>query len=102
MVARSNLHTLLIRKLGPVIILKKLFLLFVFSLVSIVSSNFAIADNSQSSNSFSQGVSEPTLLTPDQAFKYQLKALDANILAINFKVAPGYNLYCDRIIFKIE
>lgn len=84
------------------IILKKLFLLFVFSLVSIVSSNFAIADNSQSSNSFSQGVSEPTLLTPDQAFKYQLKALDANTLAINFKVAPGYYLYRDRIIFKIQ
>ena len=84
------------------IILKKLFLLIVFSLVSVITSNFAVADTGNTSNSFSQAVSEPALLTPDQAFNYQLKTLDAKTLVVNFKVAPGYYLYRDRIVFKLQ
>ena len=90
------------KKFIHIYILKKLFLLIVFSLVSVITSNFAVADTGNTSNSFSQAVSEPALLTPDQAFNYQLKTLDAKTLVVNFKVAPGYYLYRDRIVFKLQ
>jgi thioredoxin:protein disulfide reductase len=40
------------------------------------------------------------LLTPDQAFKLQIKPLDSSSFVAQFEVAPGYYLYRNRIKFK--
>ncbi len=70
-------------------------------MISAFSQSFANSA-SESSNPFLDGVSQKALLEPDQAFRYQLNPIDAKTLQVNFKVAPGYYLYRDRIIFKLK
>ncbi len=36
-------------------------------------------------------------LTPDQAFAFSAKAVDANTVRLHWEIAPGYHLYRDRI-----
>lgn len=70
-------------------------------MISAFSQSFANSA-SESSNPFLDGVSQKALLEPNQAFRYQLNPIDAKTLQVNFKVAPGYYLYRDRIIFKLK
>ena len=43
-----------------------------------------------------------TFLSPDEAFKLQLKAVDASHIQGAFTIAPGYYLYNKRIKFEID
>jgi thiol:disulfide interchange protein DsbD len=44
---------------------------------------------------------QPELLLPDEAFRIELRARDANTLVAVLTPAPGYYLYRDRIDFKL-
>jgi thiol:disulfide interchange protein DsbD len=46
--------------------------------------------------------SEPVILEPDQAFRLDLRAQDAQTLRAGFEVAPGHYLYRERISFKLK
>ena len=43
---------------------------------------------------------EEEFLSPDEAFKLDLTAKDANNLTASFKIVPGYYLYKNRVQFK--
>ncbi|MGH8804072.1 MAG: protein-disulfide reductase DsbD N-terminal domain-containing protein, partial [Polaromonas sp.] len=47
------------------------------------------------------GGSPAELLPPDQAFRFAVRARDANTLVAELTPAPGYYLYRDRISFSI-
>ncbi|MDH5361067.1 MAG: protein-disulfide reductase DsbD [Gammaproteobacteria bacterium] len=42
------------------------------------------------------------LLPPDQAFAFQLRAIDGNTLSADWKIADGYYMYQDKIKFSIK
>ncbi len=44
---------------------------------------------------------QPSFLPPDQAFVLEVLVRDAHTLQANFKVAPGYYLYRDKVAFKV-
>ncbi len=41
-------------------------------------------------------------LTPDKAFAFSAKAVDANTVRLHWEIAPGYHLYRDRITVAAE
>lgn len=53
-------------------------------------------------NAFIVAVEEDEFLSPDVAFKLDLNVVDAKNLNANFKIAPGYYLYKERIKFAIK
>ncbi len=58
------------------------------------------AENSSSQqNSFVES-SEDTFLSPDQAFKLNIRAIDATTLNAEFTIASGHYLYRDKIKFE--
>ena len=58
------------------------------------------AENSSSQkNSFLES-SEDTFLSPDQAFKLNIRAIDATTLNAEFTIASGHYLYRDKIKFE--
>ena len=44
---------------------------------------------------------QPTFLSPDQAFGLDAHALDSQTLLVSFSVTPGYYLYRDKVVFTI-
>ena len=61
----------------------------------------AIEASSSSENSlFTKADTE--VLTPDQAFKLEIKAQDQRILKANFTIAQGHYLYRDKIKFEAK
>lgn len=44
----------------------------------------------------------PSLLPPEQAFRFSARALDARTLEARFEIADGYYLYRDKLAFAIE
>ncbi len=55
--------------------------------------------SSGAKNAFSENTKEDEFLSPDEAFKLDLNAINANNIIANFKIAPGYYLYKNRIKF---
>lgn len=53
-------------------------------------------------NAFIEEIQEDEFLSPDVAFKLNLSVIDAENLNANFKIAPGYYLYKERIKFVIK
>ncbi len=53
-------------------------------------------------NVFIEEIQEDEFLSPDVAFKLDLSVVDAENLNANFKIAPGYYLYKERIKFVIK
>jgi thiol:disulfide interchange protein DsbD len=49
-----------------------------------------------------RGAAQPEFLPPDQAFGLEVKIKDANKLLANFKVAPEYYLYRDKVSIHIK
>lgn len=45
---------------------------------------------------------EPTLLPPEQAFRFSARALDDRTLEARFAVANGYYLYREKLKFAVE
>ena len=80
------------------------FLLWLFiALVSLwpaLVSNTALAESSSISSLFTQN-SDDEILSPDQAFKIAVEAVDSNTLRAVFQVAPGHYIYRERIKFDI-
>ncbi|MDR2874915.1 MAG: protein-disulfide reductase DsbD [Methylobacillus sp.] len=48
------------------------------------------------------GDAPPRILTPDEAFRLQVEAVNTQTLIARFTVAPGYYLYRERIDFKLQ
>ena len=48
------------------------------------------------------GAAQPAFLPPDQAFGLEVKVSDARKLLANFRVAPSYYLYRDKVSFTIK
>ncbi len=66
----------------------------------IALSSVQAAENSSSQqNSFVES-SEDTFLSPDQAFKLNIRAIDATTLNAEFTIASGHYLYRDKIKFE--
>jgi thioredoxin:protein disulfide reductase len=62
---------------------------------------FYAAENASSGTSlFTDNAKEEAFLSPDEAFKLEINAADAQNLTASFKVVPGYYLYKNRIQFK--
>ena len=78
------------------------FRLFLLMFVWIFSNPVhAIEARSSSENSlFTKADTE--VLTPDQAFKLEIKAQDQRILKANFTIAQGHYLYRDKIKFEAK
>lgn len=57
------------------------------------------ANSSGLANLFSSN--SATVLKPEEAFKLQLKAIDAQTIEAHFSIAPGHYLYRDRIKFSV-
>jgi len=57
--------------------------------------------SSTSKSAFFDSVEEDDFLSPDQAFKLDIKAVSASQALASFKVEPGYYLYKQRIKFAI-
>lgn len=53
-------------------------------------------------NAFIDTIQEDEFLSPDVAFKLDISVINVENLNANFKVAPGYYLYKDRIKFAIK
>ena len=47
------------------------------------------------------GAKQPSYLPPDQAFGLEVSVRDGHTLQANFKIAPGYYLYRDKVSFEI-
>ena len=64
-----------------------------------LSSVQAAENSSTQQNSFVES-SEDTFLSPDQAFKLNIRAIDATTLNAEFTIASGHYLYRDKIKFE--
>ena len=64
-----------------------------------LSFSILAAETSSNADSFFTK-DENQILTPDQAFKLELSAVDKNTLNANFTIATGHYLYRDRIKFE--
>lgn len=80
--------------------MKNFFTLLGLSLMLLCSPDWAATQSSV--NAFVEAPSNENLLTPDQAFNYQLEIQDARQFTLHFKVAPGYYLYRERISIKAD
>ena len=75
-------------------------------LVGLLFSVTALTANVQATETKSGSVSafvdqaEETFLSPDQAFKFNIRAIDATTLNAEFTIAAGHYLYRDRIKFN--
>ncbi len=58
------------------------------------------AENSSSQQNSFVEYSEDTFLSPDQAFKLNIRAIDATTLNAEFTIASGHYLYRDKIKFE--
>jgi len=74
----------------------------ILGLLTVFSSTFSFAENTSSSKSLFFDQSEEDFLSPDEAFKLELAKQDHQTLIAQFKVAPGYYLYKQRIKFIIK
>jgi thioredoxin:protein disulfide reductase len=63
---------------------------------------FAENTSSLGINAFVNNTSEDDFLSPDQAFQLTINTVDTQHLKAEFKVAPGYYLYKQRIKFSIQ
>jgi thioredoxin:protein disulfide reductase len=61
---------------------------------------YAAENASTSAGLFTDNAKEEEFLSPDEAFKLNINAIDAQNLTASFKVVPGYYLYKNRIQFK--
>ncbi len=61
---------------------------------------YAAENASTSAGLFTDNAKEEEFLSPDEAFKLDINATDAQNLTASFKVIPGYYLYKNRIQFK--
>jgi thiol:disulfide interchange protein DsbD len=75
-------------------------LIFIFLLTSVGMQTLHAADYSKGASLFSDSAEEQEFLSPDIAFKLNIKQKDATSLNANFKIEPGYYLYKQRIQFK--
>ncbi|HEY0268161.1 MAG TPA: protein-disulfide reductase DsbD [Methyloradius sp.] len=91
MVIKSNIKTGLFR------------LLFCLcSLLPVLASPTALAESSLGRSLFTQSSNDnDEILSPDQAFKLAVEAVDSNTLRAVFQIAPGHYLYRERIKFDI-
>ncbi len=64
--------------------------------------NAGEANKSSVTNSLFSSDSQAEFLSPDEAFKLNLTALDADNIQASFSVAPGHYLYRQRIKFEIK
>ena len=83
---------------------KKLFATLLYSIlfcVNLLNTPTAFAANPFSENNSSANA-EDDFLPPDQAFKVNITAVDANTLQAKFTVVPTYYLYHDRIKFSTK
>lgn len=76
--------------------LKHMFTAFI-SLLMLMSVSFAIAGLSDFTDN-----AKDEFLHPDKAFQLEVTTINTNTLVGQFKVAPGYYLYKDRIKFTIK
>ena len=74
------------------------YFLIIFGLIA----NTWAAESASSSQSDFFTKKDDVFLSPDQAFKLDVKAVDAQTLSANFTVAPGHYLYRDRIKFEAD
>jgi thioredoxin:protein disulfide reductase len=82
------------------------------SLIAVISISFTIAvlpnasagetNKSSVTNSLIENDSQASFLSPDEAFKLNLTALDTENIQAAFTVAPGHYLYRERIKFEIK
>ena len=61
-----------------------------------------LAETSGGRSTFLAEGSEDQFLSPDEAFKLSVSALDTQTLQADFKVAPGHYLYRQRISFELK
>ncbi len=85
--------------------MKRFFYWFSISVVCLwttfaVQSLHATENSSTVTNAFTEDTKEDEFLSPDVAFKLDLSAKDAQNIIANFKIAPGYYLYKNRIKFS--
>ncbi len=77
-----------------------------FAMVSLQNANAGSSNQSSVQspvmNSLTVDSNETEFLSPDEAFKLNLTALDAENIQAAFTVAPGYYLYRERIKFEIK
>lgn len=85
-------------------LLNKLIMLISFCLMFGLSANIHAAEANKSSaiNALFSSTSQDTFLTPEEAFKLKLTAIDAANIQADFSVAPGHYLYRQRIKFEIK
>jgi thiol:disulfide interchange protein DsbD len=81
----------------------KRFSYFLFILVTVLTTQLSIAGNASSftKNLFSSDSAEDEFLSPDAAFGLDIVQSNGQINA-NFKIAPGYYLYKERIKFVLS
>ena len=73
-----------------------------FAMVSLQNANAGTSNQSSTINSLIANSKEAEFLSPDEAFKLNLTALDAENIQAAFTVAPGHYLYRERIKFEIK
>lgn len=77
-------------------------LLCLCSLLPVLATSSALAESSLGRNIFTQSSNDDDeILSPDQAFKISVEALDSKTLRAVFQVAPGHYIYRERIKFDI-
>lgn len=92
---RSYVKNLLLPRLFN----RSIALLAALFFVSGVFNPLHAANSSGLANLFSTDSS--AVLKPEEAFKLQLKAIDAQTIEAHFSIAPGHYLYRDRIKFSV-
>jgi thiol:disulfide interchange protein DsbD len=73
---------------------------FIFAVLP--NANAGEANKSTITNSLFESDSQAAFLSPDEAFKLHLTAVDAENIQASFSVAPGHYLYRERIKFEIK
>jgi len=71
------------------------------SFLTVLVSNTALAEPLSVSRLFTQAGDDDQILSPDEAFKIAVEAIDSNTLRAVFQVAPGHYIYRERIKFDI-
>lgn len=84
--------------------LNKLIAFISVGLMFVLSANLQAAEANKSStiNALVNSASSETFLTPEEAFKLKITAIDAENIQADFSIAPGHYLYRQRIKFEIK
>lgn len=84
--------------------MKHLLNMMVIAMITMTNMSLLYANGGSSigKNAFVEEIEEDSFLSPDVAFKLDLTTIDAQHLNANFKIAPGYYLYKERIKFVIK